>query len=550
MRPRLTLAGQLLALQVGIICVVLVGVVAVSLAQSYARFGDTEGRHARTVAETVSANATVRQGLQTRLAVQRGRSPDEVGDFTPAIRITAENARGTSVTDSVIVLGADGAVIASAYTDQLSTQLDLPDSPLVAGGGRISEMDIAGRRAVVAQVPVFDAIDSANARYVKLHDMLGVVAVVKERPSMVENLALAVPNLLTYLGIASALGVLGSLLLARRVKRQTLGMEPREITGLVEHREAMLHGLKEGVIAVDEHDRVTLVNDSAADLLRLPADAVGRTLAELGLDPVLERVLTGREEGHDLPVPVGDRVLILNRMPIRSRGRQVGSVTTLRDRTELISLQRELDAVHQITDTLRAQAHEFTNRLHTISGLIELGDYDEVTKFVHHVAADDADLTDAVTSRIADPAVAALLVAKANLAAEQGIQLFIKPASRLERVAESLSSDVATVLGNLVDNALDALAPGPGWVEVEVRHDGVDVVVSVRDSGPGVSPEFAAHVFRRGFSTKAPAFGGKRGIGLALVRLICVRRGGDVRLTNDGGAEFVARLPTGAEVGT
>jgi sensor histidine kinase regulating citrate/malate metabolism len=377
--------------------------------------------------------------------------------------------------------------------------------------------------------------------------VLGVVAVVQERPSLLENLELAVPNLLTYLGIASALGVLGSLMLARRVKRQTLGMEPREITALVEHREAMLHGIKEGVIAVDQQNRVTLVNDSAAELLRLPADTVGRTLAELGVDLALEGVLTGREEGHDLPVPAGDRVLILNRMPIRSRGRQVGSITTLRDRTELISLERELDAVQQITDTLRAQAHEFSNRVHTISGLIELGEYDEVTRYVHRVTASDADLTDTVRSRISDPAVAALLVAKASQAAELGMKLRITPTSLMEQVDESLSSDVATVLGNLVDNSLDALAPGPGWVEVEVRHDGGDVVVTVRDSGPGVSPEAAAHVFRRGFSTKVSALGGQRGIGLALVRLLCVRRGGDVRLDN-GGKVFVARLPAGEQV--
>jgi sensor histidine kinase regulating citrate/malate metabolism len=547
MLPRLTLAGQLLALQVGIVCVVLVGVVAVSLAQSYARFGETEGRRARSVAETVSANAAVREGLEARLAVRRGRPADQVSDFTNSIRITAENARGTSVSSSVIVLDADRVVLASADPDQLSTRLDLPGSPLVTRRGWIGELDLGGRRAVVAQVPVFGDISQDNAPYVRLSDVLGVVAVVQERPSLLENLELAVPNLLTYLGIASALGVLGSLMLARRVKRQTLGMEPREITALVEHREAMLHGIKEGVIAVDQQNRVTLVNDSAAELLRLPADTVGRTLAELGMDPALEGVLTGREEGHDLPVPAGDRVLILNRMPIRSRGRQVGSITTLRDRTELISLERELDAVQQITDTLRAQAHEFSNRVHTISGLIELGEYDEVTRYVHRVTASDADLTDTVRSRISDPAVAALLVAKASQAAELGMKLRITPTSLMEQVDESLSSDVATVLGNLVDNSLDALAPGPGWVEVEVRHDGGDVVVTVRDSGPGVSPEAAAHVFRRGFSTKVSALGGQRGIGLALVRLLCVRRGGDVRLDN-GGKVFVARLPAGEQV--
>ena len=548
MRPRLTLAGQLLGLQLGIVCVVLVGVAAVSIVQSYGRFAEVEGSRARSVAETVAATAGLRGGLETRLAVQRGQlRADPDADPTNLIRIVAENARSVSGASSVIVLGADAAVVASSDPDQLSTRLQLPGSPLATGRGWIGEIELAGRRSVLAQVPV---LSDGDHPYGRLGEVVGVVAVARERPSLVENLELAVPNLLTYLGIASALGVLGSLLLARRVKRQTLGLEPREITALVEHREAMLHGVKEGVIAVDRHGRVTLVNDGATELLRLPPDAAGRTLRELNLDPTLEEVLNGPEEGSDVPVAVGDRVLILNRMPIRSRGRLLGSVTTLRDRTELVALRQELDTVQQATDTLRAQAHEFSNRLHTISGLIELGEYDEVTRYVDRVTERDAELTETVTSRIADPAVAALLVAKGSLAAEQGIELRIAPTSRMDQVDELLSSDVATVLGNLVDNALDALAPGPGRVEVEVRHDDGDVVVTVRDSGPGVSPEVAAHVFHRGFSTKVAAFGGQRGLGLALVRLICVRRGGEVRLDNDGGAVFVARLPAGAEVAT
>jgi two-component system CitB family sensor kinase len=242
-------------------------------------------------------------------------------------------------------------------------------------------------------------------------------------------------------------------------------------------------------------------------------------------------------------------VLILNRMPVTSRGRPLGSVTTLRDRTELITLQHKLDAVQQATETLRAQAHEFSNRLHTISGLIELGEYGEVAGFVQRVSARHAELTEQVTSRIADPAVAALLVAKGSSAAEQGVELRISPSSRLGKVDERMSTDIATVVGNLVDNAIDALdVARPGWVEVEVRKNETEVVVRVSDSGPGVAPEHADAVFRRGFSTKAAGSDGERGIGLSLVRLVCVRRGGDVRVESGGGSAFVARLPIGQQV--
>jgi sensor histidine kinase regulating citrate/malate metabolism len=546
-RYRVSLAGQMLALQIGIVCLVLLGVAAVSLAQSDAHFRETKGIQARRVAETVAATSGVRDALeQIRLGkIESGRVTGE----TDYIRTVAESNRSTGGSSSVVVADVNGVILASADPDELGRRIDLPNSPLETGrwwGGAVNR---DGRASIVAQVPVIGDGELIGGERIGLGETVGVVAVSHEVPSLLENLSSAVPNLLTYLGIASVLGIAGSLLLARRVKRQTLGLEPREITGLVEHREALLHGIKEGVIALDRQHRVTLINDEAIELLHLSPQAVGRSLGELHLSEALADVLSGKTSGPDLAVPIGDRVLILNRMPLASRGHPLGSVTTLRDRTELITLQSRLDAVQQATDTLRAQAHEFSNRLHTISGLIELGEYGEVAGYVQRVSARHAELTGHVTSRIADPAVAALLVAKGSLAAEQGVELRIAPTSRMGTTDERLSTDVTTVVGNLVDNAIDALdVTQPGWVEVEIREDANEVVVTVSDSGPGVAPEHADDVFRRGFSTKTTGADGERGIGLSLVRLVCVRRGGDVRLASGSGSVFVARLPIGERV--
>ena len=241
-----------------------------------------------------------------------------------------------------------------------------------------------------------------------------------------------------------------------------------------------------------------------------------------------------------------ERVLVLNRMPVSSRGRAMGSVTTLRDRTELVSLQRELDVTRTTTDTLRAQAHEFRNQLHTISGLIELEEHAEVVDYVSRLTRSQARLNDQVTSQIEDPAVAALLIAKASQAGERGVRLRISDGSRLGRVDERLSTDLATVVGNLVDNALDAIGHTPdGWVAVDIAQRNGQVRVVVRDSGPGVAPELAEEVFEHGFTTKAAA-GGRRGIGLALIRMVCARRGGRVSVRNDEGAVFTAGLPVAA----
>jgi two-component system, CitB family, sensor kinase len=344
---------------------------------------------------------------------------------------------------------------------------------------------------------------------------------------------------LLILGIATVIGVVGSLLLAGRVKRQTFGLEPREIAGLVEHREAMLHGIREGVVGLDMTHRITLVNDQARLLLSLPADVVGRSVGELDLNDRLVDVLTGRAgDGADEIALRRGRVLIMNRMPISSGGTAVGAVVTLRDRTEIVALQQELDINRGTTDALRAQAHEFTNRLHTIAGLIELGEHEEVRRFVSRVSDTREAWHAEVSERIGDTAVAALLIAKASVAAEHGVGLRLTPSSRLGEVDESLSADLVTVIGNLVDNAIDAL-PGAGWIEVDIRHSGGEVLVVVTDSGPGVAPDLAEEIFRHGFTTKAAEQGGQRGLGLALTRQTCRRRGGSVEAH---GAVFTARL--------
>lgn len=528
MTRRLSLAGQLLALQVVIICVVLVGVAAVTVAQSTKRAQETEGRRALSVAETL-ANARI-----LREAVDEGRV-----DY---VRIAAESTRSVSDSASVVVARDDREVIASADPGELGTRFPVGDSTVLEGRAWLGEREFDGRSAAVAMVPVLTGPE---------RDTAGFVAVTRFYPSLMDGLAAAAPNLLTYLGLASGIGFGGSLLVARRVKRQTLGLEPAEITGLVEHRDAMLHGIREGVVGLDLRGRVTLVSDEAIRLLQIPGDALGRTLADLGVGEEMRDALLSDEVERDRAVASGGRVVVVNRLPIASHGRPIGSVTTLRDRTELLELRRELDLTRHVTDTLRAQAHEFSNRLHTIAGLIELGEGDEAVRFVHRISSSRSELAGAVTEAVRDPSVAALLIAKASQAAELGVELRIAPDSSLPVLDGELSADVATVVGNLVDNAMDAASSSAQrWVEVTVGLIDGEVDVVVRDSGAGVPPGMEKEVFRRGVSTKggpAPDAAGaparERGIGLSLVHLVCARRGGEATASSAGGSTFTARLP-------
>jgi sensor histidine kinase regulating citrate/malate metabolism len=523
----MSLAAQLLVLQLAVLVLVLVAVAAVSLAQSAREFREVESRRALRIAEDVAATDAARNGLEQAARLPAGR---EEATYVESLKARILRTRTQSGASYIVIVGLDRRVVASTDPQDVGRVFTLRGSPSRAWTGTITS-------SVAAHAPVLSAGQGT------VGELAGVAVVGRVYPTVWQRLGDAAPDLLTYLGVGSLLGIAGSLLLSRRVKRQTLGLEPVEIRGLVEHREAMLHGIKEGVIGLDQSERVTLVNEVARELLALPADSEGRTLAELGCDQRLVDVLTGVTAGQDQVVVTGERVLILNRQPIGLRGLTIGSVTTLRDRTELVALQRELGVVRHTTDTLRAQAHEFTNQLHTIAGLIQLSEYDEVVGYITALSQARAQLTDDVTSRIDDPALAALLIAKASLAAERGVRLRLSNACRLGRVDE-LSADLVTVVGNLVDNAVDATGSTPdGWVEVDIRQDADTVQVIVRDSGPGIAPELTEEVFARGFTTKVAADGGQRGFGLALTRLVCTRRGGDVSVENSGGAVFSARLP-------
>ena len=521
MRLQLSLARQFLLFQLAIVVVVVSAVAAVSLAQADSAFRHDEGVNLRSAAENLAANDTVRQGIANPT-------------WQDSLAAAAETSRSGSGSSFVLLTDSEGILLTGTAK---GSRAALGSSNALTGRvwqGVVEDgpHGSQGSQALVAHAPVLAVPDGR---------VLGLVIVGRAYPSWWDLLGEASLDLLTYFLLGSSLGVAGSWLLARRVKRQTLGLEPREIAGLVEHREAMLHGIKEGLIGVDTSQRVTLANDEAIRLLGLLGNPVGKSLQTLGLG----HILNGQPEVHESVSPASDahdsdahdrvvlhdsRVLVLNRMPVLVRGQTVGSVTTLRDQTELTFLQNA-------TDTLRAQAHEFTNRLHTISGLVQLGHYEEAVNFIMQATHSQEALSREVTSRISDPALTALIVAKSSVADEKRVRLRIDPATKLtEHVDKIMSSDLVTVVGNLVDNAVDAVDPG-GWVEISIVRQDDRVVVTVRDSGAGVAREVADMVFRSGFTTKSGD--GQRGLGLALVRQICLARGGGIDVE---GSTFTATL--------
>ncbi|WP_329380584.1 sensor histidine kinase [Streptomyces sp. NBC_01716] len=479
------------------------------------------------------------QAMRRALAIAETTASEPVADALLAsrpsvdgpVQAEAERIRRATGAEYVVIMDRRGVRWSHTDTGQIGRVVSTDPSQAIAGKD-VMEIDSGTLgRSARGKVPLRDGSGK----------IIGAVSVGIAYDSVRTRLLATIPGLLAYAGGALAVGALAAYLISRRLQRQTHDLAFSDISALLAEREAMLHSLREGVIALDGTGRIRLMNDEAQRLLGLGPEATGQPLdVVLGPGRTTD-VLAGRVAGDDLLTVSGGRVLIANRMPTDDGG----AVATLRDRTELEQLGRELDATRGLIDALRAQDHEHANRMHTLLGLLELEMHDEAAEFVTEVVGVHRATAEQVTERIHDPLPAALLVGKATVAAERGVSLRISPATLLpDRLVDP--QGLVTVLGNLVDNALDAAAGSEdARIEVEVRAEGRTVVLRISDSGPGVPPERRELVFTEGWTTKEQPSHGRRGLGLAMVSRLAERQGGSARVAEsaDGGAEFTVVLP-------
>ena len=524
------MARQVLALQLSVVLVLVVSALGLATLDARSDIREDASDKAVAVAQSLADSPTVREAL---------------GDADPTDRLQpyAEQVRRDTAVDFVVVMDRDRTRFTHPDPEQIGKEFigDLGGAPR----GRVFTQEYTGTLgpSVRAVVPVLDggtvvALVSVGITLDRIEDQLQ-----ESLPSI------ALAGLCTL-----AVGVAGSWLIGRRLRRQTHGMGEREITRMYEYYSAVLHAVREGLLLVDELGRVQLVNDEARRLLRLPDDVVGRSLDELGLPPGLVAAASAETAESDQLYVHDDHVLVINTSPAMWGGREVGAVVTLRDRTELQQVTGELDVVRGLTESLRAQNHEAANRLHSVVSLIETGRSDQAITFATEELRVAQGLADQVMGAVREPVLAALLLGKTAEAAERGIDLVVEGGLGAGREGEEprvSSRDLVTVVGNLVDNAIDAVsAAGVGRrrVAVDLSEDDDALVVVVGDSGPGVPPDDAEHVLERGWSSKAA---GGRGIGLALVAQVARRHRGSIEIGSSplGGAEFTVTLHASAVTG-
>src|SRR3954447_16597551 len=525
-----SLAGRLLALQALVVLVVVLTSAGVAYVQ------------ARQTAERSAEQRT------TAIVQSLANSPFVVdavtgGDPTPVLQPYVERIRVATGTSFITVLAPDRTRFTHPDPAQIGRPFRGTIAPALAGRTFTETYTGTLGRSVRTTGPVLGS-DGNVVALVSAGITLDTIG---------HDLAAALPGIVGTALAALAVGALGSWVLSRRLRRQTHGLSPAGLARMVDYHHAVLHAVREGLLLVDSDGRVQLANDEARRLLAADGDPVGRHVAELGLSRELTETLTGQRPAVDEVHVTGDRVLVVNQAPARPAGRPAGTVVTLRDHTELQALTGELDSVRAFAEALRAQAHEAANRLHTTVSLIELGRGQDAAEFATAERASAQRLTDRVVGAVEQPVLAALLLGKTATAHERGVLLEIDPGTAVGTTGIP-GGELVTIIGNLLDNAIDAAlaADPPREVQFAAWVDQDQLQIRVEDSGPGVREEQIPRLFERGWTTKdaaeAPPKGLGRGFGLALVAQAVRRNGGSITVQPGPGAQFRVSVPLRAPV--
>ncbi|MFD9356620.1 ATP-binding protein [Streptomyces sp. NPDC060031] len=520
-RPPRSLAGQLFAMQVLLVAVVVAGCAVFAYATARGQAEEAARRQARAVARAVADSPSVLEAVRESV---RGADP------SAALQPYAERVRTDSGVDFVTIMAPDGRRWTHPDPRRIGERFLGNTAPALRGETFSETYTGTLGPSIRVVTPLTDG-----------GRVIGMVSAGITVRAISARLAEQLTALIWVAGGALALGGLGTYVVNARLRRHTHGMNAAELSRMYDYHQAALHGVREGLLMLDGQRRITLINDAGRELLGLRGELKGAGVADLGLPAPLTGALLADRPRVDEVHLSADRVLVVNSSPVAGGGRR-GTVVTLRDHTELQSLAGELDHERGFSEALRSQAHEAANRLHTVVSLIELGRAEEAVDFATAELRLAQALTDEVVTAVGEPVLVALLLGKAAQAHERGVELVVTPDSRSLADGAGLppARDLVTVLGNLIDNAADAVTAVPGArIAVTLRPEGDELLLRVADNGPGL-PE-GVDVFLRGWSGK----GEGRGLGLALVRQVAQRYGGAVVAAQRpcGGAEFTVRLP-------
>lgn len=525
MRARSLSLRALIILLVTAVVVSSLGLVAFLTAQVMERnMKDQIGQNALSVARLVASLPEIRAACQ---------APDPAAALKPLV----DKIRERTGVGFVVVMNMQGIRYTHPNPDLVGRRFTGGDEGPALGGAEYysAAVGVSGP-SIRGFAPVY-GVDGRQ---------IGVVAVGLFQSGLYRALGELRWAVLSTAVWGLVVGLIGAVFLAARIKRAIFNLEPLEIAMLQQEQQAMLYSLREGIIAINSEGRIALINEEARRIMGVGPECVGQPIEEQVPSTRLPQVLASGRPEYDQEQLINGRVILTNRVPVTVNGRVVGALATFRDRTEIQGLMEELTGVKQLVTALRAQSHEFMNKLHTILGLIQLGEYDEATRFINQTSNKQQRLVSLVVRRLKNPAVAGLLLGKIAEAQERQVKLFIRPDSHLEELPPLFDTyQMVAVLGNLVQNAIEAVEGQPPArrevaVSVYSRPDRLEFFV--HDRGPGIPAELRRLIFTPNFSTKE----GARGLGLHLVKEHVGAAGGRVQLrTSRRGTTFRIIIPSG-----
>jgi len=342
-------------------------------------------------------------------------------------------------------------------------------------------------------------------------------------------------NFTVYAFWGVLIGSIGAFFIAQSIKKSLMNLEPDEIARLYRNQEAILFTAREGIIAIDTQKNITLINQSALKILKsVDTNVIGKPILDIFPDTGLIRVLETGESEIGQERAFSGTFILANRIPIYEDGELVGAMATFLDRTEFVKMAEEVTGVKIILQALRANTHEFRNKLHVVSGLLQLGDHDKARDYIKGVEQDNENIRRMISDKIENNTISALLIGKYNRAKEQGVNLYLTEDSELTSACDIPDDDMIIVIGNLIENAIEAMgrvSRVDGEIQVYLKNVDDEVICQIIDNGPGMTDFDCELSKNRGVTTKE----GSSGIGLSLVEVVVTRHRGSLVLVSEPG---------------
>ena len=508
---------------IGILLLTIGGISTLSFNQMKVMFKNQLGQNLLNIANSVSMSYLVQNYLLGTNKVSEKALNDQI-----------EGIRNKTKVEFIVVMDMKGIRYSHPTKEEIGKKFEGGDETRVLTKGKEYVSEAKGTLGVSlrAFTPIF-----------KDKKQIGAVAVGVSINEINSEIYSKIDQFIPFVLLGLLLGVIAATILSSNIKKAIFGLEPEEIAWILKEKEAIIESVKEGILAVDKKGRVTLFNKEAGEILQLKNEDIGKHITNLSYESKISQVLREGKYYENIEIKVRPGITILCKYnPLKNdRDEVIGVVINFRDLTEVKKMADEITGIKKMTWSLRAQNHEFMNKLQTISGMIQLEEYEEAVKFISNVAQNRKGVSNILTDHIKNVSIAALLFSKYNKAEEARILFEIDPDCKLNELPQYMREDeLGSIIGNLVENSFDEVGcDGTGRVYFKISEIKGNLKIQIKDNGPGIAEEIKNKIYDIGTTTKV----GEHGIGMYIVKKIIDEMQGKIEFSVENGTCWDISIP-------